>query len=235
MAKILVVDLGNTRCKVGLFEADARTKTWNFSEDVAADIANIVASETPEQVVVSNVGGMLLPDIHPNWIHIDYKKPLPIQIKYQQPADVGADRIANACAVFHRQEATMVIDAGTCITYDVVAEKTFVGGAISPGLAMRLRAMHQQTQLLPRLNVKVPEAAFPFTNTADNMQGAAYHGVIAEIDHFVALFKRQYPLGNAVITGGDAAALQKGLKSNIFAHPNLTLQGIYNIYKHQYA
>ncbi|TXC75620.1 type III pantothenate kinase [Luteibaculum oceani] len=234
MREVGILDIGNTRTKWGIFRSG---KLEDYGAFNSTDDREAWIRDFSNPIAVSDVSGnfnfKLSERLHP----IDFSAKLPVLINYNNPERLGVDRIANACGlIFDYPGAAMAIDAGSCITYDVVTEKgVFVGGGITPGWSMRLKAMHEFTGKLPLVNREEVAAQFPFNSTYDNLKGSTFVGLCAEITEHIQIFKTQYPTGKVVITGGDAIALQKALKSDIFADPNLTLKGIFNIFKHQYA
>ena len=147
---------------------------------------------------------------------------------------LGNDRIPLAVAanLTYPGKNNLVISVGTCITYNFI-QKTgiFRGGAISPGLRMRLKAMHAFTDKLPEVRLEGELVLLGYDTETGMRSGAAY-GVAAEIDGMVADFSSQYSDFNAVLTGGDAPFFARHIKSGIFADPQLILKGLYQILKH---
>ncbi|MGB0166497.1 MAG: type III pantothenate kinase [Luteibaculum sp.] len=237
MAKTLILDVGNTRIKCGVFQDDQLLEPFVFNtlEELnqkfrPADFSHVAFSSVRDFELSEAWQAITRP--------LNFKAQLPINIAYSVQDQPGADRIANACYCYPESEKSpfLIIDAGTCVTYDVInTPSTFLGGAISLGLQSRLNAMHKFTGKLPLYNYAPLAGRFPYQSTRENMIGACIDGLAAEIEHYIALFSKQYSQGICVITGGDSAALHKALKSNIFADPNLTLKGIFNIFKYQYA
>lgn len=237
MERILVLDRGNTRMKVGLFEGSNCTLTKVLENP--ADLQVFIQEFRVDRCCYADVHGDLA-----SWIGnlpssvISFSSNLPIALKYNKPESLGQDRIANVAGAraLYPEKNVLVIDAGSCVTYDFIdAEGSFLGGAISPGWAMRLKAMHQFTGKLPLLSNEKAQGAFPYSGTENNMRGAAFDGLCFEITAYINEINRQYPDSITLITGGDAVALHNALKIGIFADQNLTLKGIFNIYKHQYA
>ncbi len=237
MERILVLDRGNTRMKLGLFEGDEFLLSKVLEN--ADQLKDFVQEHKVSICCHADVHGDLS-----QWLGdttskaISFSEKLPITLDYKNAGSLGQDRIANAAGAkaLYPEKDVLVIDAGSCVTYDFInAQGKFLGGAISPGWAMRLKAMHQFTGKLPLLSNEPAEGAFPYSGTENNMRGAAFDGLGFEITAYINEIRRQYPDSITLITGGDAAALHKALKIGIFADQNLTLKGIFNIYKHQYA
>jgi type III pantothenate kinase len=126
----------------------------------------------------------------------------------------------------------LVIDAGTCITYDIVeADGTYSGGAIGPGLMLRAKAMHEYSARLPLV---VPGEGTPLlgTTTEQSLASGIHHGMVGEIQGFITALGYQRPQMAVVLTGGDGLRFARALKSGIFALPLLTLQGLHEILEH---
>lgn len=236
MERVLVMDRGNSRLKLGYFLNGSLQEVQVFENLLIAE--NYISNLKVDVVCGADVQGQEIPSFLKKYFPINFRENLPIAVDYSSISTLGQDRIANAVALAfeYPNKNALAIDAGTCITYDMLTKgKFFVGGAISPGLEMRLKAMHHFTGKLPKLAWEKPSEDFPYKSSSTNMLGASYDGIIAEIEYYLNEIQIQYPGTLAVITGGDANTLQKGLKSDIFADPNLTLKGIFNIFKYQYA
>jgi len=168
-------------------------------------------------------------------LQLDHATPLPIRMKYETPETLGKDRIALAVAAhkIHSDEPTLVIDAGTCITYDFVdAEGTYYGGAISPGVQMRLKAMHFGTSSLPLINWQKEMKGIPELNgksTISSMLSGVVNGAKGEMEAFIVKYSENRPNLKVLLTGGDAEFFEKELKNGIFADPNLLLKGLNEI------
>jgi len=163
---------------------------------------------------------------------------LPFINKYKTPKTLGVDRIALIAAAIFRypNENVLIFDAGSCLTYDFINNnKVFYGGAISPGIEMRYKALNSYTENLPKLSAieKIPSEG----NTTENaIHFGVINGIIQEIEGVISLFKAKNKKLTVVLTGGDTIFLAKNIKSTIFANPNFLLEGlngilIYNIHK----
>ncbi len=159
---------------------------------------------------------------------VDHQLKTPFENHYSSPETLGADRIAlAAAAVLHYGETnTLVIDAGTCITYDMItAEGAYLGGAISPGLTMRYRALHHFTSRLPSLEVGDYQELIGNT-TESSIHSGVINGLSMEIEGVIGQYQSRYELLTVILTGGDAQFLSKRLKKAIFAHSNFLLEGL---------
>ncbi len=163
--------------------------------------------------------------------------PVPITVSYQTPETLGNDRLANAVAVSQQfpQQPALAIDMGTCIKYDfVTANNEYLGGAIAPGFAMRLKALHTFTDKLPLIEEKKIDALIG-DSTKTSMQSGVYNGIVAEINGIIEKYAEQYPEVQVVLTGGDVKFFDKAVKNTIFADSFLTPKGLNAILQHNVA
>ena len=152
---------------------------------------------------------------------------------YDTPNTIGPDRIANVCGAmyFHPKDTCLVIDLGTCITYDVIDKGLiYYGGAISPGVKLRFNAMNDYTARLPRLE-NAENASFPGVDTKQSIICGIYYGILGEMKQFIHETEQSFGTVKVHLTGGDHQRFEKGLKSPIFANPKLTLWGLYELLK----
>ena len=164
---------------------------------------------------------------------------IPLKNLYKSALTLGSDRIAASVGAFsfYPNQNVLTIDAGTCIKYNFVnAANEFLGGAISPGLAMRLKAMKEFTHALPLIELDKNYEDLIGTNTFDSMLSGAQIGAVAEVDGIITKYLLNYANLQVVLTGGDADYLGKQLKNRLFANQNLLLYGLntilnYNIEK----
>ncbi|MCB0600003.1 MAG: type III pantothenate kinase, partial [Saprospiraceae bacterium] len=162
---------------------------------------------------------------------LDHTLPLPIRNDYATPKTLGKDRLAGAVAAAAKfpGEPVLVVDAGTCVTYDLVdAENSFKGGYITPGLRMRFQAMHDFTARLPRVEPAERINLYGRT-TEDAMRSGTTAGLVEEVRGLIRRFRRSFPGLHVILTGGDGFFLSKQLKSEIFVEPNLVLEGLHRI------
>lgn len=239
---LLIVDIGNSRVKVAVFRGDRLLRVTALASGDRAGIQSIAESHRFDAIAIGSVGS---PD--PQLIaglsalapvlEIAGDTPSPIRNAYGTQLTLGADRLANAVAAesLFAGRAVMAIDAGTCITYDVVDPTgTYIGGAISPGMAMRAQSMHDFSARLPLVEPDGP-VPDPFgRTTADSLRSGVLCGVAGEIASYLQAFLGRYHDGAVVFTGGDGLRLARAMKSGIFAHPFLTLEGYRRILLHQH-
>ena len=239
---ILVLDQGNTRLKIGRFQRGRLVDSAAFGPE-AIDQAHAFADQGPvDRMVLANIGRIdaglraRLQGLAP-MVEVRADGPSPLVNRYRSALTLGVDRLANAVAA-HRSfpgRPSLAIGAGTCITYDLTtADATYRGGAISPGLHMRALAMHTLTARLPLVDPPDGPEVFA-TDTVGSLGSGIHHGLLFEVIGYIRAFRQQHPDGAVVVTGGDALRIVRGVKSSIFAHPTLTLLGLYALHDHQLA
>ncbi|MFN8347925.1 MAG: type III pantothenate kinase [Spirosomataceae bacterium] len=234
------VDLGNTFAKIGFFENNTLIKA--LYKVPVEELTDRLRESLPKNAILASTGldtqlyADFLQQAGVRVVQLSPSLPLPIGKEYDTPQTLGADRLAAAAGAkaLFPQEACLVIDMGTCITYDwVSAGGIFQGGIISPGLRMRFRAMHTFTKRLPLIDITAESfSGFPAligksTHTA--MQSGAFNGLLAEMDGIIDRYRSERGECQVLLCGGDAPLFENSLKNRIFAAPNLVLAGLNRI------
>ena len=241
----LIIDSGNSGIKIAVYEDMELIALHRLHHDEINFINTLVESYNIQYGIISDTSGRIPVNQlrnfgQINWLAMKNDIPLPIIISYETPETLGTDRIAAAAGAFYYYGAEsvtcVIIDMGTCITMDVLEYgNNFLGGNISPGIAMRLKAMHHFTGRLPLLLPELPlNIIGASTHTA--MQNGAVRGACYEIDAFIGEIQQMYPRINVILTGGDASFFADFSKNKIFALSNLVLDGLnvilnYNVEK----
>ncbi|GCC50744.1 type III pantothenate kinase [Chryseotalea sanaruensis] len=233
----LVVDIGNTSSKVGIFKQHNLLEERVFADHAA--LREYLLGVRVQAVIVASVSktyDTILPSLThiPSIITLTHNLPLPIVNLYATPETLGVDRLAGVCGAVQMfpAEPCLVIDSGTCITYDFINQNAeYLGGAISPGLNMRLRAMHEFTARLPQVAI---EGDIPLigNTTKSCMQSGALNGMCVEIEGTIERYRQHYPQMRVILCGGDTHFFENSLKGAIFAVPNLVLKGLNSILLH---
>lgn len=241
MSVTLCIDWGNSLVKAGIFNGEKLEEKYVFhGQNGSEQITALLDKHEPVAAIMCSVSNdsdraeAIIAERVKKYIKLDNNTPLPIMNAYTSPGSLGADRLALAVGAYVRypNKNNLVVSLGTCITYNFIqSTRTFRGGAISPGLHMRLNAMHHFTDKLPEVKLD-GEVLMLGYDTETGIRGGAVCGMIAEIDGMVNEFASQYPDFNAVLTGGDMSFFEGKLKSEIFADPNLLLTGLNLILKH---
>jgi len=228
----LCIDIGNSRIKIGIFEEGHLVRHDVFDTMSNQDMADILghypirrAISSSTRIVETEFEKRVQTQI--SYMKLDHTTPLPISNAYDTPETLGKDRVAGIVGSqkLFPNENCIVIDAGTCITYDVIVDNTYLGGNISPGLHMRAEAMDKFTSALPLVEPKFHEN-YIGKSTEMAMQNGIVHGTIFEIDSFISKVKADFSDINVIITGGNAQFFADILKSKIFVHSNLVLDGL---------
>lgn len=250
---LLAIDIGNTNITYGVFSKDRLVATWRsatgvhrMSDEYAyfiigqLNVKNIKLSDITDGVLCSVVPPLVtvFEEIFVNYFKL---KPLVVEagvktgvkICMDNPREVGADRVVNAVAANKLYGGPcIVIDLGTAITFDAVAENGYyLGGAIAPGIGIATDALFNRTAALPRVELQVPKKAIG-TNTITAMQSGIVFGYVGLIEGIVSRIKEE--LGGkakVIATGGYAQLLAHISKMIDEVNPNLTLVGLKFIYE----
>jgi len=230
----LVVDYGNSLAKVGIFDGHQLVKQYAFND--VEDLKTFVQNFSAENFILSSVANHEVPVM--DWIdHIQRKYvltaslPIPINNLYATPHTLGVDRIAGICGAWQKfpDSNSLVIDAGTCVTYDFIdKDGNYHGGGIAPGLKMRLQAMHSFTARLPLAPV-TDNPPLIGDSTEACLQSGAINGMIEEIDGIIRRYRHEFEGLQVILCGGDGRFFENKLKESIFALPELVLSGLNSI------
>ena len=232
---LITIDVGNSRIKVAVFEQNTQIELFAFEPiDAQKKIENILKKyPSATHSVISNVGKLNATVLNYLQTHtslqvINHETKFPFNNLYATPKTLGIDRmvVAAGAVLKYPNQNRLVIDAGTCITYDFIDEKdNYLGGAISPGIKIRYKSLNDYTANLPLLEKKEIEH-YIGNSTENSIHSGIINGICHEIDGFIS----QYSLKNQdltiILTGGDADFLAKRLKSTIFANSNFLLESL---------
>jgi type III pantothenate kinase len=239
---ILVVDVGNTRIKGAVFEGAILFEIFVFSKmELQKNIENILKKfEKITDLVVSSVGDVEKQSFSAynkvlNVHFLSHEDSFPFNNCYATPKTLGIDRMvlaAGATLQFPNQNR-LIIDAGTCVTYDFIdQENNYLGGAIAPGLRLRYEALHNFTAKLPLLSLESPKD-FIGTSTSESIHSGVVNGFVYEIDGFIDEYKARYSNFIIILTGGDTDFLAKRLKNTIFANSNFLLESLNQTFQYK--
>jgi type III pantothenate kinase len=166
---------------------------------------------------------------HTFCIHFTHSTPIPIANSYQSIETLGTDRIAAAVGAskYANNKNILSIDTGTCIKYNFVQSgNNFIGGAIAPGLQMRLTALHKLTSKLPLVAMDQDYNELIGTDTKSSILSGALTAAVAEMDGMIDRYKEIYSNVEIILSGGDCIFFEKRLKNSIFTRPNLVIEGL---------
>jgi len=236
MSTTLCFDFGNTRLKAAVFQKAGLAEVIMIGKDDPEIIEEVIKKYEPEKTILSSVinhnpeiENLLLAKT--KFHKLNYLSNLPFTTPVGKPETIGADRLALAAAAvyFFPRRHNLVIGMGSCITYNFLnKDHEFLGGGISPGMEMRMRALNQFTAKLP---IVKPDGNVPLVgyDTLTNILSGVVIGMAHEIDGFVNDYKQRYSNFNVHLTGGDLVYLAPHLKNQIFADPELIFKGLYAI------
>jgi type III pantothenate kinase len=240
----LVIDQGNSTSKIAFYQQD-KLQTLFRETEISTELLEQLLIQFPiESWVLSSVinNSQWLNDYlsaRAPGLQLNWQTDLPIKITYQTPETLGHDRIAAAVGAYRAfpNEAVLIIDAGTCIKYDIVLpDGSFPGGCIAPGLKMRLQAMHTFTDRLPLIDLPMEQLpqhiAITGTSTEGSLVAGAYATALMEANGFIDEYSSQFSNLRVMLTGGDASFFATRLKREIFAVPELNLNGLQAILGH---
>ena len=231
----LVIDIGNSKVKFFLFEnnktihkeicdhPDFRKKLNSISD--RNSIKNVITSS------VSNNHDQYIIESLNNSKYISLSNDnllIPFINNYKTKNSLGQDRIALVSSAIYNypNQDNLIIDLGTCITYDFVdSSKIYHGGAISPGFQLRYSSLNTQTSNLPLLEFKETENIIGST-TNESIHSGIYNGVIAEVNNYIDVLKKEHPKLNVIIVGGFSKFLLNRIKNAIFADQDFLAQGL---------
>ncbi|HLP03816.1 MAG TPA: type III pantothenate kinase [Paludibacter sp.] len=233
----LCIDQGNSRTKIGIFDQDKLVHSFSGKSPTTDDYSAIIEEWNIDSCILSSVTGedawlgKKLRKNTQNVVELTHNTPIPIKNNYRTPETLGKDRLAAVVGASFLKPDTdlLVIDAGTAITYDFIETgKIYRGGNISPGIDMRLRALHEFTKKLPYAEASA-DSPLMGEDTKSALVSGALYGIVFEMDGYINTLKAKYPLLSTFLTGGSFFYFYNKLKNPIFAENNLVLIGLNRI------
>ncbi|MFK5959323.1 MAG: type III pantothenate kinase [Lutibacter sp.] len=233
----LVIDVGNTGIKIAIFKNSKLIHNESINkENFVNEVSELIEKFKCANAIISSVGLLKKSQISKlkskiNLVELNSSTKVPFKNMYLTPKTLGVDRIALVAAAISKftNKNVLIIDAGTCITYDFVdKEGCYYGGAISPGIKIRYKSLHTFTNNLPLLESKYA-TQFLGNSTETCINAGVVHGVIGEIDSFINQYKEKNKDLTVVLTGGDTNFLSNRLKNSIFANPFFLMEGLNTI------
>ena len=231
----LIIDVGNTFVKLAVFDNSELVHKVSFELSEFSEEYKSLKSNFPEikKAIISSVGSLTKKQIDVidddlDVLVLNHKTKLPFKNLYKTPNTLGVDRMALVSASVNQfpDNNVLIIDAGTCVTYDFITDKNaYLGGAISPGIRLRYHALHTLTANLPLLEKDQPKTIIGNSTTSSIHSGVVI-GVIKEIDGVIDQYREKHQDLTVILTGGDANFLSDQLKNSIFANSNFLLEGL---------
>lgn len=238
---LLAIDVGNTKVKLAVFENNTIiAREIADHGNLKSSVEKILEKHSQiENMVVASVGKLQKQDFlffeNRLKIHfITHDWSFPFKNDYATPDTLGIDRLvlSAAAALQYPAQNRLVIDAGTCVTYDFIDENDhYLGGAISPGIRLRYEALHNYTARLPLLDREMPQNTIG-NSTHDSIHSGVVNGLVFELEGFIKSYSGRYTNFIIILTGGDAEFLAKQLKNTIFANQNFLLEGLNQLFQY---
>ncbi|GJM27500.1 MAG: type III pantothenate kinase [Cyclobacteriaceae bacterium] len=230
----MAIDMGNTRTKAGLFTGYQLESVLTNPEKNR--LKGIVDENNIERVIVCSVATNLEVFEAETGLEqvtkLTSETAVPIKNLYGTPHTLGMDRLAAVIGAQHLypNQNSLVIDAGTTITYDFISKDAeYFGGGISPGIDLRFKALNQHTFKLPRIHAVNTPVPLIGSDTKSSIQSGVINGVLAEIEGFIRSYEHKYPNLQVVMCGGDAGYFETMLKAPKIVVPHLVLIGLNSI------
>lgn len=252
---ILVMDVGNSSIVFGVYRENECIRSWRMATDrqkTADEYAVLVKSMFADvEITFSNISGIAISSVVPPIMHtlelmckmymnqtalvVGPGVKTGLNILYENPREVGADRIANAVgALTHYETPAIIVDFGTATTYCYINDKEqYVGGAISPGMAVSAEALYMRASKLPKIELTKPKTMLG-KNTIHAMQAGTFYGYIGGVEAIISRIHKESRLAvkpKVIATGGLAELLAPESSMVDIVDPYLTLKGLKAIYE----
>lgn len=237
MSVNLIIDIGNTIAKIAVFDKDEMVEIHHCSNQSLDKLSVVRQKHAIEKGILSSVITLSetcrkqLAELGIPLIELNYRTPVPVKNLYKTPQTLGMDRLAAVVGAnaIKPGRPLLVIDAGTCITYDFIdASGQYHGGNISPGKNMRFKALNAFTDKLPEITPEGETPAYGQT-TETAIRSGVIHGIEFEMEGYISQLRKKYPKLFVFLTGGDEFSFDTKLKSVIFADAFLVLKGLNRI------
>ena len=235
----LVIDIGNTAVKVYLFKNNEIIKREVLSENALIHYLKLIAIDDIRNIICSSVTKSYkdqLSKIFKNSNYFDFSDnnlKIPFTNNYETKKSLGQDRIGliSSAVLKFQDQNSLVIDMGTCITYDFIdSQNIYHGGAISPGIRMRYSSFSNYTSNLPLLKYQDITKIIG-ANTEESLHIGVNNGIVGEINQYINSLKKSHSKFNVIITGGDSIFLLNKIKNAIFADQDFLASGLNYIIK----
>ena len=257
---LLVIDIGNTNTVIGVYEKEnlksrfrVATNLKNTSDELVATLFNMFMIKNIEKDhICDTIISCVVPDVLYSWqsanrklfkreaIIVDSDTPIFLTIDYENPREVGADRLVDAVAAFDKYGGpSIVVDMGTAITFDVITEdRVYLGGSIAPGIKIAQDGLFGKTAKLPKIELMEPVSAIG-KNTSDSINSGIILGYIGMIDNIISILEDElvndYGVDESditvIATGGFSELISRSSKYIEIIEPDLMLEGLRIIYE----
>ena len=237
----LIIDIGNTFAKLVAFDGDEPVDEFHTEGENLSVLEAFISKHTFEKGIFATVRGIThqaqqkLESLPFPMMQLTSDTPIPIRNHYRTPLTLGADRIAAAVGASSLKPGKdlLIIDAGTCITYEVIdAQGNYWGGNIAPGMHMRLHSLHEHTAKLPLIAPEGPVPGIGY-DTETAIRSGVLRGMKYEIEGYIRSMRKKYPMLNVFLTGGDEINFDAGIKSIVFTDKYIVPRGLNKILDYQ--
>jgi len=229
----LVLDIGNSYIKIALFEKSELIQKFQFSDNFEKNILDTLSNYEIKYSIISNVGKIENTIIEllnntTNLLFLSNQLKFPFKNLYNSKNTLGQDRLAlvSAAAFKFPKDNVLIIDAGSCITYDFKNFKNeYLGGGISPGISMRFKSLNSFTANLPLIS-STNSFKLVGDTTKSSLISGVMNGTVSEINGIIKQYFEEFKNIKIILTGGDSNFLRKRIKNSIFADQNFLLKGL---------
>ena len=229
----LVLDIGNSYIKIALFEKSELIQKFQFSDNFEKNILDTLSNYEIKYSIISNVGKIENTMIEllnntTNLLFLSNQLKFPFKNLYNSKNTLGQDRLAlvSAAAFKFPKDNVLIIDAGSCITYDFKNFKNeYLGGGISPGISMRFKSLNSFTANLPLIS-STNSFKLVGDTTKNSLISGVMNGTVSEINGIIKQYFEEFKNIKIILTGGDSNFLRKRIKNSIFADQNFLLKGL---------
>ena len=229
----LILDVGNSLLKIALFKKSQLIQKFKFTENYKKNIEDIISENNVTHSIISNVGRIDDSIINilkesTNLLLVSNQLKFPFKNLYKSKNTLGQDRLAlvSAAAFKFPKENVLIVDAGSCITYDFKNNNNeYLGGGISPGILMRFKSLNTFTSNLPLIDFDSIHQLIG-NNTKNSINSGVINGTISEINGIIQQYCEEFKNIRIILTGGDSNFLLKRIKNSIFADQNFLLVGL---------
>ena len=234
----LIIDIGNTSVKLAVFDKNDQILDFarTLPQDLSKNLLVLIKKHSIGYAIISQVGKTIpemeaiLSENHVSFWNLSAQLKLPFKIAYDSPETLGADRLALVAGAIKRQKNKnqLIIDAGTCVTYDFIdKDNIYRGGAISPGIQLRYKSLHDYTAKLPLLATPEKKIKYLGSDTKSSIHSGVVMGLVNEIEGFIVKYNLKFKDLTVYLTGGEQKLLDRYIKNKIFVSSKfLLLEGL---------
>jgi type III pantothenate kinase len=229
----LILDIGNSSTKLAFYKDGIKVSSVRLDDFGRSELEKELSGAVITKAIISST--RIVPAFIPELLHkkipfiheLSHKSLFPFRIEYDTPESLGTDRIAAVAGAYYMfpDAEILVIDAGTAITFEYLSGNKYKGGNISPGIAMRFKALNSFTDKLPLVS-PMEKYSFPGRNTIDAIIAGVITGVVYEINEYIRTFEENRADFKIVLTGGDGKLIKERINHQITYSPDVVTDGL---------